>query len=672
VSLSRLVDPDLVVPTIAQTLGLKEVGSQPIAETLREHVAGKRHLLLVLDNFEHVVGAASEVAALLATSPGLRVLVTSRVSLHLRGEREYPLVPLPLPDRGKVPPPEALSQYAAVALFIERAQAARPDFTVTTANAPAIAEICARLDGLPLAIELAGARVKLLPPEALLGRLSGRLLTGGARDLEERQQTMRATIAWSEALLSPEERVLFRRLAVFVGGCTLEAAEAICAAPADAQRLGLDVLEGLSALVDQSLVQQRSEGEQGSSEPRFGMLHVIREYALEHMEASDGGREAAALRRAHAAYYLALSERAEPELTGAAAGTWLGRLEGEHDNMRAVLGWAREREAQGEHGAVETGLRLMGAVWRFWWTRGYVREGLRWAEELLEPELALEQADGSEGLGALCSAPTQAPAGLSAGSVRVRVRARAMHAGGSLALARGEVTQAQRWLEQARALAQAAGDPQTEGRALVNLGVVARYQGDWKRTVDMDTEALALFRQVDDREGIATTLNNLGVLASREGDLEGAADAFTEALALYRTENRRVSIALVLGNLGAVAWRRGELDQAEALEREALAMARDLGDMRRCAEELEQLVRTAGAAGRGERAARLFGAAAALREAMGIPLPAPDREEVEQAVAAARAALGEDAWAASFAAGQALSLEQAIAEALGEARQEVG
>jgi predicted ATPase len=363
VRLSRLVDPGLVVPTIAQTLGLKEAGSQLLAETLRAHLAEK-HLLLVLDNFEQVVGAAPDVAALLESSPGLSVLVTSRTPLHLRGERESALAPLPLPERGQRPPPEALAQYAAVALFLERAQAAKSDFAITTANALTIAEICARLDGLPLAIELAAARVRVLPPEALLARLASglQLLTGGARDADARQQTMRATIAWSEHLLAPEEQVLFRRLAVFVGGCMLEAAEAICAAPEGVAPLALDLLAGLSTLVEHSLVEPREEG----GEPRFGLLQVIREYALERLQASG---EAEVLRRAHAEALLALAERAEPELTRPAAGAWFDRLEREYDNLRAALGWAREQ------GEAESGLRLVAALYRFWWVRGHLREG---------------------------------------------------------------------------------------------------------------------------------------------------------------------------------------------------------------------------------------------------------------------------------------------------------
>ncbi|MDE3228384.1 MAG: adenylate/guanylate cyclase domain-containing protein, partial [Chloroflexota bacterium] len=264
VRLSRLSDPALVIPTIAQTLGLKEQGATSLAETLRAHLAEKR-LLLVLDNFEQVIGAANAVAGLLAASPGLKALVTSRTPLHLRGEREVALKALPLPPATRQLDPEQVSLYAAVALFIERAQAARVDFAVTAANAPAIAEICAQLDGLPLAIELAAARVKLLPPEALLTRLSHalKLLTGGARDLEERQQTMRAAIAWSDDLLSPAERALFRRLSIFVGGATLEAVEAVCAAPEDAEPLDLDVFDGLGVLVDHSLVQQREDGRDG-------------------------------------------------------------------------------------------------------------------------------------------------------------------------------------------------------------------------------------------------------------------------------------------------------------------------------------------------------------------------------------------------------------------------
>jgi predicted ATPase/class 3 adenylate cyclase/Tfp pilus assembly protein PilF len=640
VRLSMLTDPTLVVPTIAQTLGVKEPGSQPIAETLREHLRVK-HVLLVLDNCEQVVGAATEVAGLLAACPGLHVLATSRLPLHLRGEKVYavPALPLATPDDAKAP--EWLAQYAAVALFIERARDARSDFAVTVANAPAIAEVCTRLDGLPLAIELAAARVRLLPPEALLARLSTRLLTGGARDLEARQQTMRATIAWSEALLTPAERVLFRRLAVFVGGCTLEAAETVCVEPEGAEPLGLDVLEGLSTLVDHSLVQQWEE----DGEPRFGLLHTIREYALERLE---GSGEAEVLRRAHAAFFLTLAEQAEPELTGPEARAWLARLEREHGNLRAALGWARER------GEAETGLRLVAALERFWWVRGYLREGRAWVEGLLGPAAGTGAASGTAGV----VSPAEA--------VPVGVRARALLAGGSLALWQGDFAAAQPRLEQAAAQARAAGDRRTAGSALNSLGLLASRQGDRERAGARYEASLTLMREVGDQRGIAVVLANLGDLAVRQGDLERAAAVVNEALALGRQVGDHERIAVCLLYLGVVARKRGDLAPAEALGREALALFREFGDPRRCAAALEQLAATVGVAGHGARAARLLGAARAVQEVVGAPPPAPERADTEAAVAPARAALGEERWAAAFAAGRAMTLEEAIAEALGE------
>jgi predicted ATPase/class 3 adenylate cyclase/Tfp pilus assembly protein PilF len=646
--LSRLTDPALVVPTIAQTLGLREQGGQSPAELLRGYL-GDRCLLLVLDNFEQVVGAAPELAALLAASPGLQVLVTSRLPLRLRGEHEFPLMPLPLPEPSHLPPLAALSRYAAVALFVERAQAARPDFAVTSANAPAVAEICARLDGLPLAIELAAARLRVLPPEALLGRLSAQLkvLTGGPRDAEERQRTMRAAIAWSEALLAPEERVLFRRLAVFVGGCTLEAAEAVCAGPSGVAPLGRDILEGLSTLVDQSLVQQREEG----GEPHFGMLRVIREYALERLEtvdASDGRPEAEALRRAHAAYMMAMAERAEPELKGQEAAAWMGRLDAEHDNLRAALSWARE------WGESEIGLRTAAAVERFWAGRGHVREGQTWLAGLL----ALSDGPGGARGGG------HEPGG--ARAVPERVRLRALGAAGWLALWQGDGAAAEPWLEEAVTLGRTAGAPSREADALNGLGLLALRRGDLERATAHYEESLAVYRAAGEPWGVAIVLNNLGDVAMRQGDLERAEAAFAEALALDRAVEDGAAVALALSNLGEVARKRGDLSRAEALQREALALVREVGDPRRGAEVLELLANTAGAAGRGARAARLLGAAATVRQTLGVPQPPLEREDTEQAVATARAALGEDAWMAAFAAGQALSLERAIAEVLGE------
>jgi predicted ATPase/class 3 adenylate cyclase len=641
VRLSRLSDPTLVVPTIAQTLGLKEAGSQPITETLQEHLRAKQ-LLLVLDNCEQVMGAAPEVASLLAVCPGVRALATSRIPLRLRGEKVYTVAPLPLATPGDALVPERLAQYAAVALFIERARDAWSDFAVTVANAPAIAAVCTRLDGLPLAIELAAAHVKLLPPEALLARLSSQLLAGGARDLEARQQTMQRTIAWSEDLLTPQECVLFRRLAVFAGGCTLEACEAVCVAPPGVEPLGLGVLEGLGTLVDHNLMQQRGEG----GEPRFGMLRVIREYALERLEASG---EAEALHQAHAASFVALAEQAEPELTGPEAAAWLDRLEGEHDNLRAALGWARER------GEADTGLRLVAALWRFWWVRGHLREGRAWVERMLALATGPGAVSGTGGVAHTASA------------LSAEVRTRALLAGGALALWQGDFAAAEPRLAKAAAQARAAGDRRTTARALNQLGILANRQRDWERARARHEESLALYRQVGDRRGIGVALGLLGDLAVYQGDLERAADATTEALALSRQVGDRANVALTLANLGWVARKRGEVAQAEALGREALTLAWELGDPLRCAEVLENLASTAGVAGHGVRAARRLGAAAALREAGGAPQPPQEREDTQEAVAAARAALGEDAWAVAFAAGWTMTLEAAIAEALGEA-----
>jgi predicted ATPase/class 3 adenylate cyclase len=633
VRLARLSDPSLVLPTVAQTLGLQEAGDRPIQELLREYVR-TRQLLLVLDNFEQVVAAATEVAALLDDSPGLSVLATSRLPLHLRGEKVYPVSPLSLADPRAVRLPEHLAQSAAVALFIQRAQDTLPDFALTPTNAPAIAAVCARLDGLPLAIELAAARVRLLPPEALLERLepSLPLLTGGPRDLDSRQQTMRAALAWSEDLLALAERMLFRRLAVFVGGWTLEAAEAVCVAPEGAAPLPLDLLDGLSSLVEQSLVQPHVEKEG----PRFSFLQVIREFALEQLQAS---KEEQALRQAHAACMVALVERMEPELYGGEPGTALRRLEDDYDNLRAALGWARER------GPAEVGLRLIAGLWRFWEARGFLSEARAWVDVWADAQLALGPAS----------------------TVSREVRARALMTGGVLALWQGDAAVAEKWLQAAAQLGEAVGDLPTAARAVNGLGQLAARAGDWARALTYYTEGLTMMRAANYRWGIATALTYQGAASLYLGDLERAKSLFEEALAIARQDGHAGHIAANLAYLGEVARRKGETRQAAELQREALALDQQHGHLRGCAEGLEHLACTAGAAGQGARAARLLGAALALRETLGATRPAYQRAETKQAVAGVRAALGEAAWAAAFAAGQSLSSEDAIAEALGEA-----
>jgi predicted ATPase/class 3 adenylate cyclase/Tfp pilus assembly protein PilF len=629
VRLSRLTDPALVVPTIAQTFGLKDQGSRPIADVLRDYLR-ERRLLLLLDNFEQVIAAAVDVAAMLEQCRDLKMLVTSRRVLRLRGEKEVPVPPLAQPEPRRLPSLERLSQYAAVALFIERARDAKPDFQVTNASAPHVAEICARLDGLPLAIELAAARVRLLPPAALLTRLERRLtvLTDGPRDLEERQQTMRQTLAWSYDLLSVEEQRLFRRLAVFVDGWTIEAVEAVCFAPKRLEPLSLDPLATLGALVDQSLTQQRDE----DGEAWFSMLHVVREFALERLETSG---EAEELRRGHADYCVARMLAADAHLDQAEQLEWFARLERERNNVRAALRWAKD------HGEAAVGLRLAAAMWGFWWQRGPLSEARGWLETFL----------------ALTEDPSAAPAD---------VRPRALLGAGELALGQGDSATARNRLEAALTLAREQGDRRTAAEALGSLGILAAHQHDAPHATAYLEESLALARAAGNPRSAARALNNLGVLAYFEGAWDDAVTRFDEALTLSRSRGDRFRSASCLMSLGWVAAHQGDFTRALSLGREALTLFWALGNERRTAEALESLAMTIGAAGGGERAARLLGATTAQREIIGAPPSTTLWRDVERMVAPARARMGEERWAAAFAAGRALTLEEAIDGALDE------
>jgi predicted ATPase len=583
VSLAALSDATLVAASIAQAVEVKEVGGQALAATLQEALQDQQ-LLLLLDNFEQVLAAAPLVAELLAGCLQLKVLATSRAPLRVQGEQEFAVLPLALPAPTPLPDPEALAQVAAVALFLQRAQDIKPNFALSAQNAGAVVEICRRLDGLPLALELAAARVRLFPPPALLARLSSRLtlLVGGPRDVPARQQTLRATLDWSYSLLTAAERTLFARLAVFVGGRTLEAIEAVCNPQGD-----LDVLEGMESLVEKNLLRQE-EGVGG--EPRLVMLETIHEYARERLEASG---EAEEVRRRHAEYFVALAEAAAPELTGPQQGAWLQRLEAEHDNLRAALAWSRQQAAW------EVGLRLGGALWRFWFMHGHLSEGRRWLEAVL----------GGRG-----AAPAPARA-----------------------------------------------------TALNGAGMLAYHQGDYGRATALYEEALALKRELGDKGGIAVLLNNLGEVAYAQGDYGRATVLYEESLALRRELSDKGGIALSLRNLGNVAYEQGDYGRARALHEESLALCREIGNKYNAAYCLEGLAAVVCAQGQPERGARLLGAAAALRAGIGTPLPPSERAAQERTVATARAALGEDAFAAAWAKGQTMPLEQAIAYALGEA-----
>jgi predicted ATPase/Tfp pilus assembly protein PilF len=654
VNLAPITKPDLVTVTIAQTMGVREIGDQSLPASLKEYLRDRK-VLLLLDNFEQVIGAGAAVAELLASAPLLNILVTSRAALRINGEYEFPVLPLALPDLRNLPPLDALVQYPAIALFIERTRAVKPDFTLTEAQARAVAEICVRLDGLPLAIELAVARSKVLTPSALLARLTNRLdlLTGGSRDLATRQQTLRGTIAWSYDLLDANERILFARLGIFVGGASLTAAEAIVTgmqqramgAQVSSQPslavLELDLLNGLSSLIDKSLLRQF---EAGDSEPRFSMLETIRDYATERLIEGD---EYEPLRYAHAQYFLALAEQAEPELTGPQQADWLDRLEGEHDNLRAALAWAREQNA------AEAALRMAGALWRFWYTRGHLSEGRRWLDQ------ALAMVDS--GLPVLHAEATRQPNDALSQKTSMAVRAKALTGAGGLAYAEGDYTSAQTLYEASLEMFRATGDRRGIASSTNVLGVLAEIQGDSARANGLYQEALALFRELGDRVNVARLLNNLGAAAHDRGDSAQAQAFYEESLAIREELGDKMGIAKSLFNLGEEAQSQGKSAEATGRFAESLTIRAELGDKEGIAYCLEGLADVASVRGQPKRAARLWGAAASLREKIGAPLPPAERAQYDQAIGASRAQF--QGFEVAFLSGQGMTLEQVIAEA---------
>ncbi len=680
VPLADLDDADLVAPAIARALGLRAGPAEPLRDTLRAFLR-ERTLLLVIDNFEQVVTAAPLLADLLSACAGLSVLVTSRAALRLRGEHEYPVRPLDSPDPSCVSSAPSggadVMTYPAVDLFVQRARAVKPDFMLTPADARTVAAICHRLDGLPLAIELAAARVKLLSPHALLARLGWaggttplHLLTGGARDLPERQQTLRGAIAWSYNLLHAGEKALFQRLAVFRGGCTLEAAQDVCAADDDLEH---DLLDWLGALVDKSLLRQVQTPD-APDEFRFVMLETVRDYGLEQLMASG---EAEALTRRHALYFLALAETAEPGLRGAEQALWLNRLDGEADNLRTALHWAREG------GDVEIGLRTAGALWRFWHTRGYQSEGREHLEDLLARALA--QGDERAMRSSPCAkaryalgflAHTQGEyeraTGLYQESLAVfralgdkGETATVLKYLGIVARARGAYDDAWALYEESAVLSREIGDTFGLAAALNNMGDVARYQGDVARAIAPLKESLALSEQDGHVAGIAIALNNLGEIARKQGVYERAWTLTERSLTAARDLRDKSVTAVALYNLGEIARARGEHKQASALLRESLPLYRQIGSkvgIAICLSALAELLHTGG---EDARSARVFGAVAAIRDGIGAPIPRADRDAYERTLAVLRASLGDDTYNMMWMAGSTMSLEQAIEEVAG-------
>ncbi len=663
VDLAPLSDPALVLPTIIQTIGLKESGGQLPLEQLKDYLRRKQ-LLLVLDNFEQIVDAGPYVAGLLAAAPQLKALVTSRVVLRVRGEKEFPVPPLALPDLTQPLRLETLSQYAAVALFIQRAVDVKPDFTVTNANAPALAEICHRLDGLPLAIELAATRAKLFTPQALLLRLERRLgvLMGGARDVPARQQTLRNTIDWSYHLLEAGEQALFARLAVFVGGCTIEAAEAVCNGDGD---LPMEVVSGVAALVDKSLLRQ-AEGPNGES--RFVMLETIREYAQERLVASRG---AEALQRRHAAYYVTLAETAVRERKEQDLERWSGRLVAEHHNLRAVHEWARVATDR-----TEIELRLVGAVWYFWLNLGYMDEMGRWLTAALErsqasrPELQAPLYHGA-GMASTYKGNFQQGATFYQRALslyqdigdREGIAFTLLELGYAMAL-QGNYQQAQRYVEESLALRRAAGRPHDIIWSLLRLADIFRDQGEYETAVPLLEEALVRSRAVRNKEVEAWALMNLGRVALRQRNNQRALAYCQESLALFRDLKFQFGVAETLIEIGDVARAREDDQQAIELYRESLTLIKSMGHVPYTQENIERLAGALGRQRQPERAVRLLAAMERYREQNGITRSPIDHPRYMQDVAAARAQLDEPTFDAAWAQGRAMTLDQAIAEAL--------
>jgi predicted ATPase/class 3 adenylate cyclase len=632
VELAPISDPALVPSATATALHLREGADRTITEVVGDWLR-ERDLVLVLDNFEHVLEAASFVASLLATSPRLRVLVTSRSPLRVHGEQEFPVPPLRVPDASHLPSLSQLSQYEGVGLFIERARAVRPAFAIDDASAPAIAEIVARLDGLPLAIELAAAKCRVLGPQAILGRLGSRLafLGGGARDLPARQQTLREAIDWSYRLLGETEQRHLRRLAVFVGGFDLAAAEALLAPDADAGAAGsaeLDALGALEELVDQSLV-RREEGPAG--EPRFTMLETIHEFSLERLA---GAREDAAARRRHATYFLERSEALEPTLLQSTeSGEDIAR---DHDNYRAALAWALET------GEAELGLRLGYALWRFWQQRGFFREGRSWFDRLL----AMPEAQQ-----------------------RTAARAKGLTGAAGIAYWQNDYPAAIEWYGEAESIVRELGDRAWLADALYNSGTTSALVGDMATVTTKIAEGTAIGRELGDDAILGRFLQAGGYMAFMGDDLETAQSALEEGLQVAERGTDTFALGVANHTVAQVARLQGRLDDAARHYRTALRIWADFGDATQLTEPLQGLAAVMILKGQAKAGVRWLAASAAIRERLGGG-PPPEWLRLGDPLAAAREELGQEAYDAAWQAGLALSKDEAIAEATAEATAE--
>jgi predicted ATPase/class 3 adenylate cyclase len=630
VALAPVSDSALVPRAVARALGIQEVGGRPLLDVLTDALASHRSLL-VLDNFEHVLSAAGFVADLVQACPYLKVVVTSRELLRLSIEFDLPVPPLELPPSGSTAAAQ-LESNDAVRLFVARAQDARPSFALTDESAPVVAEICRRLDGLPLALELAAARVRLLPPRALLARLDRRLpiLTDGPRDLPARQRTLRDTIGWSYGLLTDDERLVFRLLGVFVGGCTLDAVEAVCTA-------NLNVLDTMASLADKSLVRQSF----ANGEPRFSLLETIREYSLEQLEAAGEADDA---RRRHADVFLAMVERADPHLIGADQVTWLDRLEVEHGNLIAALTWARDGQALGDRTesgfpAALAGLRIAGGLHWYWWLGGRVGEGRRWLAEALDWDI---------GVGG-------PPA-----------RARALYAAGTLALIQGAYREAERLLDDGFQLGQSLDDLVTAGRCLTYRGIVEAYfheSGEIDRFGPLETaeRASAMLEDTTDAWGQALALSQLGSHARRAGDFQSAEQTLRRSVELARATGERYLLGSCLPKLGNLCMDRHDYAAAEPIYREALAAFRDIREDWWTGRCLFYLAATARGRGNLLLASLLLGSSESVLARSAARLNPKERRDQQELTTYLRGALGDPTYEDTFDRGHQMSLESILA-----------
>lgn len=666
VPLAAISDPRLVVSAIAQPLGVSEGGRVPLKAGLKEHLQDKE-ILLVVDNFEQVLGAASLLSELLTSCPRLKVLVTSRAVLHVYGEREHPVPPLELPDEADLTRLDLLTQYEAVQLFVERAQAVKPDFELTDRNAPATAELCIRLDGLPLALELAAARSKLLTPRAMLDRLDQRfqLLRGGARSLPDRQQTLWGAIDWSYDLLRKEKQTLFERLSVFAGGFKLESAEEICNAEGE-----LDVLDGIESLLSKSLL-RREEG--STEEPRFVMLATIREYAREKL--SESG-EAKRVELAHARYFLTLAEEAEIEIKGPHQLSWFRRLDDEHDNLRAALGWSLEFEE------IDLALRISSALGLFWANRGHHSEGIKWMEDALsaggsaDPSLrakSLYQLGAnldSYGDWAVGKAHSEESLALYRELGEKRGIASVLNSLGLVNLNNGDPEQARILMEEALSLSRELEDRYAMEFALMGLALVAFAQGQLERAEALMEESLASSRSRGDITMIGYSLHNLGYSLALHGKYDRMRTVSEEALEVFRNLGNRQGVCISLINLATAALGVDDAGTARSRAEESLTINRDAGGKVVVIENLEILSAAAGLEEEAVRAARLWGASEALREDAGIPVPPHERALREGYISPSREQLDEASFEEALAEGRGMSPEEAVAYALGQIPQD--